>query len=760
MMAFAFGRRPDTDCMRLFLNIILISITILACYIEDLYLFFWPPQPDQAIYLSIRTRNSFRFDQHTALDVKRKNAFSQYIPVYRHIPQGVETSIKKLEAFQQAVSDFQNKKYKGVENLRNQLHQEFKVLLSPANIIHIVKYRDLNNLLEGILTIEESILQNNIIQDPHDLAGKEKILIKNLNSAGTVVQPVEDLISLEKARLLLEDKIRQLFWQVDKRILNPVVQVSLATLQPNLEFDQPENERRLDKINRQFPSQMVSYSPGDVLVPFRKILNEKDVLLLASYQKHMFGWVYRDAPWMIFSILFMVGFYNLFLSKILADGSRNQPPYRFVLVLLITTTVLLKGYLAITPFPIYGLPFCLLPMLIIFLNHGKVIAAATTVVGAMLVSLFAGPTYEVLLFFTFGGFAAVLVSSGLRIRRQILMPSLLVGFINALTVIVFTIDWQAVISQFNPLSTVNFGNLMQILDAALTWNTAWAAIGGLVAGPLALLLLPLLEISWDTASTFKLNRYIDLNRLLMKELLSKAPGTYQHCMTVAYLAQSVGQAIGADTRLLRIGAYYHDIGKMMNPKFFIENQFKGDNPHDVLDPRESARIIIKHVRHGMRVGQESGLPKVVVDLILQHHGTQLMEYFYNIAAKSYPKSAIREEDFRYPGPKPQSVEAAILMVADAVEAASRSLEEPTREKFNKLVRLILVKRIVDGQFSDCDLTSRDLSKIVQTLVDALEASFHTRIRYPWQEKKAPPQKTDWRIGPDSGNDQKDRAFRL
>jgi putative nucleotidyltransferase with HDIG domain len=231
-------------------------------------------------------------------------------------------------------------------------------------------------------------------------------------------------------------------------------------------------------------------------------------------------------------------------------------------------------------------------------------------------------------------------------------------------------------------------------------------------------------------------------------------------LTVADLAQSAGQAIGADTMLLRIGAYYHDIGKMMNPNFFIENQLKGDNPHDVLEPRESARIIIRHVRHGMRIGQESGLPKVVVDLIRQHHGTQIMEYFYNIAAKSYPKSTIREKDFRYPGPKPQSVEAAILMVADAVEAASRSIEEPTRQKFKKMVRLILVKRIVDGQFSECDLTSRDMSKIVKTLVDALEASFHSRIRYPSQEKKAPPQETDWRIGSDTENGQKDRTFRL
>jgi hypothetical protein len=272
--------------------------------------------------------------------------------------------------------------------------------------------------------------------------------------------------------------------------------------------------------------------------------------------------------------------------------------------------------------------------------------------------------------------------------------------------------------------------------------------------------LPLLEISWATASTFKLNRYTDLNRPIMKELLSKAPGTYQHCMTVAYLAQSVGEAIGADTLLLRIGAYYHDIGKMMNPKFFIENQFNGENPHDVLEPRESARIIIKHVSHGNRIGQESGLPKIVVDLILQHHGTQLMEYFFNIAAKTYPPSTVREEDFRYPGPKPQSVEAAILMISDAVEAASRSLQDPSRKKFKKMVRLILVKRIVDGQFSECELTSRDLSKIVETLVDALEASFHSRIRYPWQEKKTLPQKTSWKISEETVTEPDDRAFRL
>jgi putative nucleotidyltransferase with HDIG domain len=748
--------------MRLIFNIILISITILACFAEDIYLYLWPPQKDQAIYLTIRSHGNFSFDQQTALDAKRKDALSRYIPIYRYDPQGVDTSIETFKAFMQAVSSFQEKKQKGVENFRNRLQEEFEVRLSPANVINIVRYRDLKNLLEGILTIEESILQNKILRDGQGLMDKNTIEIQSPNSAGTVTHPVNELITLEKARFMLDEKIRQLFWQVDKSVLDPIVQVSLATLQPNLEYDQEENERRLDKINGEFPSKIVEYKPGDVLVPFHKILNEKDLLLLASYRKYQHAEIYRNAPWILFTVLFMLGFYNLFMTKILADGSRSRPPYRFAQVLLITTIVILKGYLVITPFPIYGLPFCILPMLIIFLNHGKIIATATTLIGAMLVSLLSGPTYQIMLFLTFGGLAAVLVSSGLRKRHQILLPSLLVGFINAVTVIIFTMDWQAVVTQFVAWQPIKFDTLVQAVDGALTWDIAWAVIGGLAAGPLALLLLPLLEISWATASTFKLNRYTDLNRPLMKELLSKTPGTYQHCMTVAYLSQSVGEAIGADTLLLRIGAYYHDVGKMMNPKFFIENQFNGENPHDVLEPRESARIIIKHVGNGIRIGQESGLPKIVVDLIMQHHGTQLMEYFYNIAAKTYPPSTIREADFRYPGPKPQSVEAAILMVADAVEAASRSLQDPSRKKFEKMVRLILVKRIIDGQFSECELTSRDLSKIVQTLVDALEASFHSRIRYPWQEKKALPQNTSWRIGAETEavKDRDDRAFRL
>ena len=174
----------------------------------------------------------------------------------------------------------------------------------------------------------------------------------------------------------------------------------------------------------------------------------------------------------------------------------------------------------------------------------------------------------------------------------------------------------------------------------------------------------------------------------MKKLLNEARGTYQHAMTVAYLAQSAGEAIGANILLLRIGAYYHDIGKMDNPGYFIENQFNGENPHDILEPQESTHIIVDHVRQGMKIAHNAGLPKVVVDLILQHHGTHLIEYFYTLATKTMPKFAVREDDFRYPGPKPQSIEAAILMIADAAEAASRALKEPNRKNFQKMINEI------------------------------------------------------------------------
>ncbi len=214
----------------------------------------------------------------------RQKALSLYVPVYRSISSEIGASKDKFTNFGRAVTALRDKKQNGVESLRIQLQKEFGVELSPTDIVSMVKYRDFKNLLEGIITIEESILQNKILGDSQGLASKNTIEIKSPNSDGTVTHSVDDLITIEKARYLMEEKVRQLFWQVDKGVLDPVLRICLTTLQPNLKYDQKENERRLEKISREFPSGIVSYKPGDVLVPFRKILNEKDILLLTSYQ--------------------------------------------------------------------------------------------------------------------------------------------------------------------------------------------------------------------------------------------------------------------------------------------------------------------------------------------------------------------------------------------------------------------------------------------------------------------------------------------
>jgi putative nucleotidyltransferase with HDIG domain len=746
--------------MKLFLNITLVLITIFACYAENVYLALRPPKTETNIMLSIRARQPFNYDRKKELSSKRMQALSQYVPVFNYIPANVEASRKKMEALTKEFLSFRTQKKKSINDFITKIHSELEVEVSKESLTKVLRYRDLKNLLQGILTIEETILQNKILPGPQHLKGKKTIEIRGPAIATPVISPIDDLITLEKAQFSMQQKVERLFWQVNKTIRDPILKICQATLLPNLEFDKEENARRLDKIQRQYPIQTLSFQPGDLLVPFRKKLNEQDVLLLNAFQKQQIKKIYRSVPWSLFTVLFMVIFYNVFLSMVLTTGSRKATPQRPLLSLLILCIFILKGCLLFTPLPIYALPFAFLPLVVISLNQGKLTATGTAVVGTILVSLFAGPQYLPMLYFIFGGLTAVLVSANIQKRWQIILPSLSVGLVNIISVLAFSLDWQAALPAAFSLQSISSFLVKEAFSAAVIERLGWAFAGGLVAGPLALLLLPLLEISWDTASTFKLNRYTDLQRPLLKKLLKEAPGTYQHSMTVAYLAQLVGEAIGANSLLLRVGAYYHDIGKMETPKNFIENQYNSENPHDLLDPWESTELIINHVKQGIKIGMSSRLPRAIVDLILQHHGTQLMEYFLSIAAKDRAEATLDKSDFRYPGPKPQSIEAAILMIVDAAEAASRSMQDPTRGKLEKMVELIVGKRIADGQFSDCDLTTRDISKITLALVNALEASFHSRIRYPWQEKTPVKRRSRWTFGMSDKNPQTRSSFKM
>lgn len=289
-----------------------------------------------------------------------------------------------------------------------------------------------------------------------------------------------------------------------------------------------------------------------------------------------------------------------------------------------------------------------------------------------------------------------------------------------------------------------------------------AGFGGLLIGGVTLFLLPLIERAFDITTSLTLIELRDPKQPLLRELQQRAPGTYNHSLNVASIAETAADAIGANGLMTYVGALYHDIGKMNKPEYFVENQSGGPSKHDKLSPAMSLLVIVGHVKDGMEIAREYGLPKVLRHFIEAHHGTTLVEYFYNRARKQAkqvdedggttkpekpgePEAEAErlpdEVDYRYPGPKPRTKEVAILMLADAVESATRSLPEPTPSRIESLVHSLADKRLMDGQFDECDLTFRDLRTIVNSLSKSVTSIYHGRIAYPGGEKTTKP-KTD------------------
>jgi len=264
------------------------------------------------------------------------------------------------------------------------------------------------------------------------------------------------------------------------------------------------------------------------------------------------------------------------------------------------------------------------------------------------------------------------------------------------------------------------------------WNAFCGLLGGMLTAALAAFALPINESLFGIVTDVKLLELSNVELPLLKRLAIEAPGTYHHSLIVATLAEEAAKAIGARALLVRVGSYYHDVGKLADPSLYIENQAGGRNPHDQWPPEESARRIIQHVVEGIRLAEEHRLPRQIVDLIPQHHGTRRLHYFYAKALEQAQQKGapVDERCFRYPGPKPQTIEAAIVMMCDSSEAAVRSLRHPTPEKIRVLVRRIIEDMMTDGQFDECHLRMRDLTRIRETIVQTLQTIYHARVPYP------------------------------
>ncbi|MCK4450073.1 MAG: HDIG domain-containing protein, partial [Anaerolineae bacterium] len=259
----------------------------------------------------------------------------------------------------------------------------------------------------------------------------------------------------------------------------------------------------------------------------------------------------------------------------------------------------------------------------------------------------------------------------------------------------------------------------------------------------------LLGTLFDITTSLQLMELARPTHPLLRQLLLKAPGTYHHSILVSNMAEEAAGRIGADALLARVGAYYHDIGKTIRPYFFVDNQVEGANVHERLDPRTSAQIIISHVTDGLDLAKKHRLPSKVRDFIAQHHGTSLATYFYRQALES-DGDKVNEEDFRYPGPKPQTKETAIVMLADNCEAAVRGERPESLEGIEELIRKIIDGKMLDGQLDECDLTLRDLDKIRGAFVKILQGVFHPRVKYPEEAKVEGNENDQWRMINDEG----------
>ncbi|MGD6967205.1 HD family phosphohydrolase [Rossellomorea vietnamensis] len=323
---------------------------------------------------------------------------------------------------------------------------------------------------------------------------------------------------------------------------------------------------------------------------------------------------------------------------------------------------------------------------------------------------------EMAIYIMFSGLAGVLFLSSRKNRTNILQAGLFVSLVNVM-IILFLLF----------LRGVTYTSL------EYTYFVVYGFVSGIGSAVLAIGFLPFFEAGFGILSAMRLVELSNPNHPLLKKLLTEAPGTYHHSVMVANLAETACEAIGANGLLARVGCYYHDVGKTVRPHYFIENQMNTGNPHDHLPPERSRDIIIHHAADGAEMLRKYKLPKEFIDIAEQHHGTTLLKFFYYKALKE--NENLGEDSYRYPGPKPQTKETAVISIADSVEAAVRSMKSPTNEEIKKLVDSIVKDRLQDGQFNECDITLKELDIVKKTLCETLNGIFHSRIEYPEANRK-------------------------
>jgi putative nucleotidyltransferase with HDIG domain len=435
-------------------------------------------------------------------------------------------------------------------------------------------------------------------------------------------------------------------------------------------------------------------------------------------------------------------------ATLLSAFLRAQPPLgplaRTQAVLfgaLLIGTLLGKGFLLLTPYPALWLPTATLPMLCAWVIDRRVGHTAAVMAAFMSMLLVPVDLFLMVVVLAQGLTAASFLEPNKR-QSSVWLGGLAAGVIGVLA--------------YGTLLLMAYGRIpIEELSLKQSGLLAALAVGPISAVLTLVLVLPMTSLV-GTVSRSQLVDLGDMNSDLLKYIAERAPGTWQHSLAMANLAEAAANAIGANGLLTRVGAYYHDLGKTVQPEYYVENQKGGPNPHDNLEPDVSADAIFSHVVEGVKIARRQGIPERVTDFVHMHHGTSMLQYFFNKNMELGNPKGLAEIDFRYPGVKPQSKETAIIMICDAVEAASRTLgANPERKAIDMALQKIIFEKLQTGQFDESGLSVSDLSRIAKSLGDSLAGALHVRIKYPWQKeedakKGAAPQPAQNGAGPQPG----------
>ncbi|MFO8163922.1 MAG: HD family phosphohydrolase [Thermodesulfobacteriota bacterium] len=659
--------------------------------------------------------------------------------------------------FDRSGADIENRIKESFNYARKELQQIVSIDLQPT--VRSQKLKQLKDKFFNLLEITENtnffdqLLQHNFSSQIDNSASNtiNRILEQGVVGSDNLLMAqkgkgiiLRDIDTQQELRITdfdrfynLESALKYFNRVIDQRVKNEntgdIVKatrhLAQLTINPNITFNKRATEIRKEEAKKSVKPIYFQVKKGEMIVREGEKINATHLWKLAAEAK-----VKTNAPTlsMALSMTIMVGIllalsYIMLLKRtnIFKGDSKSlifislTLLFMFFLVLLYNTVAeeVARGFYFFTAQALlFALPITL-GAILISIFQGFEVAIAFSLILSILASIAVEGRIEFFIYFLIG---SLLAASGVRNCRErlvVIKTGVKVGLLNI--IMCFLIQTL-------------YGNPYSLIG---TISIVSAFLGGALAGVIATGFLPLIEMIFGFTTDIKLLELSSLDQPILKDLMVKAPGSYHHSVMVSTLVEATAESINANPLLAKVSAYYHDIGKIKKPLYFVENQVKGYNKHEKLAPSMSSLILISHVKDGVELAKNHRLGKEIIDIIQQHHGTSLISYFYQKAKEQNQKRAsksspIKEEDFRYPGPKPQTKEAGLVLVADAVEAASRTLVNPTPASIQGMVQKIINNIFSDGQLDECELTLKDLNQIAKIFSKTLSGIFHSRIEYP------------------------------